>query len=211
LGRGAGDLAIEAARHGAARVTAIDMALYRMQLAEAKLEAETLPVRISRFRGELAPPGDEPVDLVLASQCFSGYWAEASNGRLESLVEEMSRPLRQGGLLAIEFRPPWKAPFGGAAGSRMPWAHLIFPESVIFDEFRRVRPDSTAHSFADIGINKVTVASFRRAMAASGLECLYLRTNVGDRRLAATIRVLANLPPLREYLTQNIYGVWRRG
>jgi hypothetical protein len=47
-------------------------------------------------------------------------------------------------------------------------------------------------------------------MSESGLECLSLRTNVSESRAIKAMRALALIPPLEEYLTENVYGVWRR-
>ena len=38
-------------------------------------------------------------------------------------------------VFAVAFGPPWKAPYGGGVDSKLPWAHLVFPERVIFEEF----------------------------------------------------------------------------
>jgi hypothetical protein len=110
----------------------------------------------------------------------------------------------------VGFSPPWKAPYGGGGDTRLPWAHLLFPESLIFEEYRRVRSGNRARRFEDIGFNKITVARFRQAMSESGLECLSLRTNVSESRAIKAMRALALIPPLEEYLTENVYGVWRR-
>lgn len=212
LGRGAGDLGLEVAWRDARRVVAIDMALGRMKISATRLAEDeaSLPVEIRPFNGSLAELGDEPFDVVLAAEPFRRYGAERSSRHLEELVEEMSSHLEEGGLLAVGFSPPWKAPYGGGADSRLPWAHLVFPESVIFDEFRRVRSENRARTFEDIGINRITLARFRRAMSESGLECLHLETNVSKGRAVAAMRAFSRIAPLEEYFTQNVYGVWRR-
>ncbi|MEO8092007.1 MAG: methyltransferase domain-containing protein [bacterium] len=213
LGRGGADLGIEVARRRARRVVAVDMAARRMKLTEARIEEEEearLPVEIRPFAGSLAELGDERFDVVLAADAFRRYGAERSSRHLEELVGEMSAHLEEGGLLAVGFSPPWKSPFGGSGDSRVPWAHLVFPESVIFEEFRRVRSGNRAQTFDDIGINRITVARFRRAMNESSLKCLCFETNVRQSRAAPAMRALSRLKPLEEYFTLNAYGVWRQ-
>lgn len=212
IGRGAGDLGIELARRHAARVLALDMARGRMALAQKRLreEAQAPSVEIRPFSGDLAAVRDNSFDVIVAVDAFRRYGAERSSRHMEDLVMQLSSGLAAGGLLAIRFGPPWKAPYGGGVDSRLPWAHLIFPEAVIFDHFRRARQGSDARTFDDIGINRITLHRFKRAMDATGLECLYLETNVGDRRAHLAMRSLTRLRPLQEYFTQNVYGLWRR-
>jgi len=40
----------------------------------------------------------------------------------------------------------------------LPWAHLLFPESVIMNERKRFRPDENANKFEEVkgGLNKMT-------------------------------------------------------
>jgi predicted RNA methylase len=211
LGRGAADLAVEVAGRDARRVIAIDMVTARTRLAQIRLaEGAKLPVEFRPFAGSLAELGDERFDVVLAMEPFRRYGAERSSRHLEELVAEMSSHLEDRGLLAVGFSPPWKAPYGGGADTRLPWAHLLFPESVIFEEYRRVRSGNRARTFEDIGFTRITLARFRQAMSESGLECLSLRTNVSESRAVKAMRVLGRIPPLEEYLTENAYGVWLR-
>ncbi len=128
------------------------------------------------------------------------------------MVRDMAERLVDGGLLAIGFGPLWKAPYGGHIDVRVPWVHLVFPEEVIFDEFRRTRPPGyTARTFEEgTGVNRMTLARFRAVMEASGLEQRRLDTNVGTSRAFKGMRAIQRVPGLREYGTQNAYGIWRR-
>ncbi|MDQ3696984.1 MAG: hypothetical protein M3373_03015 [Gemmatimonadota bacterium] len=212
VGRGAGHLGIEIARRGARHVVAADMAARLMALAGLRLaeHPSDLPVEIRRFDDGLAYLGGQLFDVVIASDAFRSYGVPRSSGLLEARVLDLARRLERGGHMAVRFGPPWKAPNGGGVDSVLPWAHLMFPEEIIFDEFRRVRRGSTARAFEDIGINRVTLARFRAAMRATDLECVSISTNVSERRGPAVLRALSRHPRLEEYLTLNVYGVWRR-
>jgi SAM-dependent methyltransferase len=212
LGRGAGDLGIEVARRGARRVVAVDMAPDRLKIARARLEADVtgLVVKVRGFVGHLAVLDREQFDLVLAADAFREYGASPSSRHVEQRVGEMALHLAPGGLLVVVVASPWKSPYGGATDSRIPWVHLVVPERVIFEEFRRARPGNLARTFDDIGVNRITLARYRGAMRASGLELVHEARNVGKGPAMALARALAGVRPLEEYVTQNAYGVWRR-
>lgn len=214
VGCGHGDLCLEVARRGAARVLGVDIAFEDIKLANRKLadEAGDLPVEFRDYQGSLDELGDERFDLVLSKDSFEHYGAFPGTPGPDEMVRQMAGRLVDGGLLLIGFGPLWKAPYGGHIDSNLPWAHLIFPEEVIFDEFRRVRPSGkTARTFEEgVGVARMTFARFREVMEESGLERLDMRSNVGTTSKFKAMRALQRVPGLREYGTQNVYGVWRR-
>ena len=212
VGRGAADLAVEVAARGARRVVARDMVEVRLWLTKRALAAqeEALRVDLARFEGALADVPEDRFDLVIARDALRSYGADRASRHVEERVSDMASRLAPGGLLAVDFGPPWKAPNGGQLESRIPWAHLLFPEDVVFEEFRRARIASDARAYEDIGVNRITVGRFRQAMEATGLECVSFNTNPSRHRLSTVLRVLSQLGPLEEYLTFRICGVWRR-
>ena len=214
VGCGHGDLCLEAARRGAARAVGVDIAEQDIKLAASKLakEGPELPVEFRTYRGSLTELGDERFDIVMSKDSFEHYGAYPGSPGPAEMVRDMAERLVDGGLLAIGFGPLWKAPYGGHIDVRVPWAHLVFPEEVIFDEFRRTRPPGhTARTFEEgTGVNRMTLARFRAVMDASGLEQIRLDTNVGTSRAFKGMRVIQRVPGLREYGTQNAYGIWRR-
>jgi hypothetical protein len=46
-------------------------------------------------------------------------------------------------------------------------------------------------------------------MRSTCLERVYFATNVSDHP-AVRVKRLARVPPLRELLTTNVYGIWRK-
>ena len=212
VGRGAGDVAIELARSGASRVVALDMAARRLELSKIALEEESgaLPVEAFPYPEGLSAAGDRRFDVVVAVDAFRKYRAAPGARHVEERTAELAALLAPGGKLAVALGPSWKAPFGGGIQSRLPWAHLIFPEEVIFAEHRRARPGNRAQTFNDIGVNRITLERFLSAMSATGLACSHLETNVGDRRAVAVARQLSRIPALREHFAQNVFGVWVR-
>jgi SAM-dependent methyltransferase len=213
VGCGTGALCVELARRGANRVVGVDVAAEAVRLAHARLAASDRPEPIAYrvYGGDPAELAGERFDIVVCKDSFHRFVGPGRPGP-EAIFARMACLLRDGGLLAIGFAPLWRAPYGGQIESRMPWAHLIFPESFIFEKYRRDRPPGrTARTFEEgFGLNRMTLARFRRIADASGMECLHLATNVSDRRTVRAMRVLARLPVLEEYTTQNVYGIWRR-
>ena len=210
VGCGTGVVCLEAARRGAARVVGVDMQLIdvaRDNLCEHAVQlAET--VSFVETDGSLNELGDETFDVIFSKDSFEHY------ADPEHFVHVITRFLTPGGSLVIGFGPLWKAPTGGHIDyiTRVPWAHLVFPEKVIMQERRRFRPGENAERFEDIvgGLNKITLRRFRSIMASSGLDCAYFATNVSDHRVVRAMAVLSRIPPLRECLTINVYSIWRR-
>ena len=210
VGCGTGAVCIGAARQGARRVVGVDLQLIevaREHLAAAGPGVEDR-VELIETDGSLRELGEETFEVILSKDSFEHYPDP------EGFVHVITRFLAPGGTLAIGFGPPWNAPTGGHIDymTRLPWAHLLFPEKVIMQERRRFRPDDPALRFGDIvgGLNKITVRRFRALMAASGLECVFFATNVSASRAVAAMDVISRLGPLREYFTVNVYSIWRR-
>jgi SAM-dependent methyltransferase len=214
VGCGAGALCLEVGRRGARRVLGVDPATELIRFAEWTLAKarDPLPVEFRAYGGDPAELGDERFDIVLSKDAFEYYGSDGSRPSPELMTMRMAERLRDGGLLVIRVGPLWKAPYGGHIDTWLPWAHLIFPESIIFEKYRRERrPGKTARTFEEgLGVNRMTLARFERAFATSGLECVHFATNVSDHPAVKVMRVLARIPALSEFCTQNVYGVWRR-
>jgi SAM-dependent methyltransferase len=209
VGSGRGATCVELARRGAARVVGTDLQV-APQAREVIAAEPELAERIEFVEtdGTLRELGDEQFDVVLSKDCFEHY------ADPESFVHALADRVAPGGVLAIGFGPLWKSPYGGHIEymTPVPWAHLVFPEDVIMDERRRFRPREDARSFAEIrgGLNKMTLARFRAIMDSSGLERVYLATNVSENPAVRAMDVLSRIPPLREFFTTNVYGLWRK-
>ena len=208
VGCGDGSMCLHLARIGAGRVLGVD--IQTVWKGEARLDAEPeLRERCELRRiDSLDELRGEQFDLVLSQDSFEHY------SDPEHFVFELIAPVAPGGLLLVGFGPLWKAPLGGHIDymTRLPWAHLLFPERVIMAERRRYRPDEDAGRFEEIrgGLNKMTLARFLRIMDRTGLELVALETNRSDHPAFKAFRALATVKPLREYFTSNVYGVWRK-
>jgi hypothetical protein len=126
----------------------------------------------------------------------------------------MASHLAPDGELVIGFGGLWKSPYGGHLMhmTKVPWIHLMIPETVVLRERRRYRPDEDPARYEDVkgGLNRMTLEKFQTTMAASGLEQEYLAINRNDRPIAKALNALASVPGLKEYLTFSVHSVWRR-
>jgi len=209
IGCGSGGLCVEAARRGAAEVIGVDAKILTSDEYLRERGADVADrVRYIETDGTLDVLAGRTFDLVLSKDAFEHY------GDPESLFGSMLTHLAPGGSLAIGFGALWKGPTGGHIEfmTKLPWAHLIFPEPVIMQERRRFRPDEDAKTFGEIrgGLNKMTYARFRRIMDPSGLECVYFATNVSDNPVVKAMDLVSRIPPLREYFMHSIYTILRK-
>lgn len=209
VGSGYGNTCIEAVRRGAREVLGVEIDADSVAAANAKLSGDVeLASRCRFLLSDVAALGGEDFDLVLSQDSMEHY------GEPERFVEQMLRPLAPGGLFVVGFGPLWKAPLGGHIGflTKVPWAHLIFSERVIMAERSRYRPEEAARTYDEVrgGLNQMTLARFRKIMEATGFRCLYFETNRGEHPATRAMRLLSRVPALREYLTTNVYSVWRK-
>ena len=85
--------------------------------------------------------------------------------------------------------------------SRLPWVHLLFPESTVMRVRRQFRDDGARH-YEDVegGLNRMSVRRFERLVDASGctIESLGYGCVMG-------INLVCKLPLMRELLVNTIF------
>lgn len=210
VGSGLGSPALLMARRGAARVVGVDIVPRNIEFAKRKLASEFTDVADKvefRLIRDFADLKDEKFDLVISKDSFEHY------ADPENFLPAMLRHLAENGTIAIGFGPLWKSPYGGHIKymTRLPWAHLFFSESVVLRERERFFPDQRVRSYGEIvgGLNQMTLARFESIIAANHLECTYFRANASRHPAAPLFTLASRLPFAREYLTFNLYGLWR--
>jgi SAM-dependent methyltransferase len=208
-GTGTGQTCILLAQRGARRALGVD--LQGVDLAQSQLEARypELADRVEyRQISHARDLGDERFDVVLSKNTMEHV------SDPEGYVADMAGLLAPGGQLVIGFNPLWKSPYGGHINfmTKVPWAHLMFPEEVVLHERRRYRPDENPQRYEEIrgGLNRMTLARFREVMAGSGLEPTYFEVNRNDRAVAKVLDAFRRVPRLGEYFTFSVHSVWRR-
>ena len=207
VGCGLGSTCIYMALRGAKKVVGIDTDQYRIDFARSKLATCYQELsNIVEFRSDYSPELKK-FDIVLSKDSFEHY------GDPSRLIVSMKEFMDRKGIMAIGFSPLWKSPYGGHIDfmTKVPWAHLFFPESVIMQERKRFRPDEDAQSFEQVvgGLNKMTLKGYLDIIGKSGLEVVYFKTNVSSSRIIVLFNTLRRIPNFREFFTINVYTIMR--
>jgi len=209
VGCGYGCLCIDVGLAGAAKVVGIDISEEVIRVAKAYLTSRFPAVadRVDFVRADVRDyPDDEgPFDYIVSQDAFEHIMD------LESVLTEMKRRLKPGGRICAGFGPLYNSPFGGhrRMGMRVPWGHLIFPESWIIRRLNRNRTEKL-RSIYDLGLNKMSLADYRRAIARAGLSVVRFKVNHGDRPLSRLCSCFSKIPGLQEYFSHDVYCILER-
>jgi len=214
VGCGSGATPIHLALAGAAHVVGVDINASALEFAR-QAARERYPQIADRVEFHAIGDIDEipagPFDVIVLMDTFEHLPEPAR------YVRALADRLAPRGTLANGFGPLWRSPYGGHIKhmTKVPWAHLLFPERVIMAERRRFAVDGAwdgAERFDDVkgGLNKMTVRRYWDCMSETGLEPSYVRTNVRSGRFAGLLRALSRIPFVREYFTFNIYSMWTK-
>jgi SAM-dependent methyltransferase len=160
FGCGAGNEAIEIARHGARRVEGID--IQEKWLAVAREQAAKLGLA---DRCHFSNTATELADIVVAIDSFEHV------DDLAGALTYISQMLKPDGCLLAAFGPTWYHPLGGHLFSVFPWAHLVFTEKALL-RWRSDFKDDGATRFHEVagGLNQMTIRRFEQVVAASPLR-----------------------------------------
>lgn len=207
IGHGLGSNCIYMAQNGASRVVGIEINEESNDFAKKKLATEYQELaNIVEFR-TVDDTFKEKFDIVISKNSFEHY------ANPEDFIKVMKQHMKKEGLLVIGFSPLWKAPYGGHITyvTKLPWAHLLFPESVIMQERKRFRPDDGARLFEEMkgGLNKMTLKRYVNIIKNSGLDIEYFKTNVQKNKRMLVFNILRRIPFCRELFTQNVYSILR--
>lgn len=209
VGCGRGPSCVYAALQGAEKVVGVDIREDALAFARSHL-ARNWPdlvdvVEFRHTRGDLSELGAETFDVIISQNSFEHYRDP------EQIARRMKELMHDESLLAAAFGPLWRSPYGGHIDqiTKLPWAHLLFPESVIMQERRRLLPHTRETRFDDL-VNRMTVQRFRALMADAGLACVYFDTNVSKKAIMRAAKVFSRIPYAGEFLTHNVYSLWRR-
>ncbi|MBE3560153.1 MAG: class I SAM-dependent methyltransferase [Ktedonobacteraceae bacterium] len=212
VGCGSGATCIYVAQQGARQVTGIDIDEISIAFANAVLvdQYRELADKVTfKVATEPAQLSAQKFDIILSKDSFE-HIADP-----ESYLRQLQHYVADDGIIVIGFGPLWKSPYGGHITfmTRLPWAHLLFPERVIMKE-RRLHFGATdgAETFEQVwgGLNKMTFSRFKAIIQESELEPVYLKVNAHDSLLKSRLfNLLRRVPLCEEYFTFNVYGIWR--
>lgn len=209
LGCGHGALAVELARRGAARVVGVDLDADRIDFARRHV-GERFPEIAGRVAFQAADIAtvDETFDMVISKDTLEHVLD------VPAIAAEIRRLLVPGGLLMVGFAPLYWSPFGDHGrftGRRrgVPWLPAILPEGILLALARRMRGEDV-RSVADLGLNKLDPATFRRIFGPPLWRIERIEYNRGGRRLLRALSALRRIAALEKYATVSIYGRIRR-
>jgi SAM-dependent methyltransferase len=209
LGCGHGALSVDAAARGADRVLGIDLDKQPITFA-ANFVPDAYPhlASVLEFRSDAiaAIEGEACFDIVLCKDTFEHILD------LPGVVAEVHRLLRPGGLFVIGTSPLHYSPFGDHGrylGPRIPWLSALMPEPLLF-RLASAKQRMTINSAADVGLNKMTPAQFRKLFASDQWTFRILRYNAGDKALLNVLKILRRIRAIEPLFTVSIYAVVAR-
>lgn len=157
FGCGEGLETLDLVRHGAGKVTGLD-------IRESVLDTATRNARAAGLddRCEFSMSTASQADVVVSIDAFEHF------GDPAGVLAVMYGLLKPGGIVIASFGPTWYHPRGGHLFSVFPWAHLLFSETALIRWRARHRNDG-ATRFGEVegGLNQMTIARFETLVAAS--------------------------------------------
>jgi SAM-dependent methyltransferase len=168
-GCGLGWQALAMAKEGARQVVGIDIRL----LDQARSHAEQYGYgdKVS-FVDRLEPEMIGAFDVVLSCSSFEHLTDPPS------VLCQMGKAARPGGIVIISFAEPWYSPHGSHMGffTKLPWVNILFSESSVMEARSHFRSDG-ARYYQDVegGLNRMTLSKFEKIIRNSGLRVEFLR------------------------------------
>jgi glycosyltransferase involved in cell wall biosynthesis/SAM-dependent methyltransferase len=203
IGCGHGSLCVDMAERGAARVVGIDVDQERIRFAAENLRGRHPDVesRIEFIGCDVGDLNEADFDVIVSKDTFE---------HIVDLAESfpvIARRLRRGGRMYIGFGPLYRSPRGdhGRLRARLPWGHLVVPESLLLRRLRRRGTSVT--TVEDLGLNKYRVGDFRSVFDEAGLTVIEWHVNASDRLISRVFSALRRVLPSSDILAHNLYCV----
>jgi 2-polyprenyl-3-methyl-5-hydroxy-6-metoxy-1,4-benzoquinol methylase len=156
FGCGTGGESVEMAQRGARRVIGVDIRDTWLNAARRHADEHRVADRCVFMTSP-----DQPADVVVSIDSFE-HFADPAD-----ILRVMDSYLAAGGKVIATFGPTWYHPLGGHLFSVFPWAHLVFTERALLRWRKSIRPNQTATTITECGLNKITIRRFERIVAAS--------------------------------------------
>jgi SAM-dependent methyltransferase len=198
LGSGHGAMALELASAGA-DVLGLDLNPELLNWAREHVEPREVAGSLRFAMADVRTLDESGFDYVFSKDTF-----EHVQNLTEVLVALRDR-LAPGGQIWAGFSPLFYSPWGdhGEAGRKIPWAHAVSRRYLLWGASRR--RGAPMRNLADLGLNGMTPAGFRQAVADAGLRFEYLRYNASDKALMKALSRVRQIPALERYATVSIY------
>jgi cyclopropane fatty-acyl-phospholipid synthase-like methyltransferase len=205
LGCAEGYLTLDLALSGAKKIVGLDIDSNRILKASSFLKTyfTSLYNRVVFHDCDLIDySGCEKFDIIVSKNTFEHII------NLRPTFQEMINRLVANGLIFVGFSYIYKSPIGhhGRLGTRIPWGHLILPESFILRLINRKRI-SPVRSIQQIGLNKLGINDYNRIFYEAGLKINFYKTNQSRKLIAKVFSAFTRFPFLADYFTFNLYCI----
>lgn len=211
LGCGHGSLCVDMAKAGAARVVGIDLNPRLIEFAKRNLEINypDLMGRVEFHLIDIAEFPEYEFDLMTSKDTFEHVMD------LPGVLTAMRERLKPGGRLYAAIGPLWNSPFGDhdtvkkIFGVNLPWAHLILPQGWVLRKVSQ-RVGRPLQSYRDLGLNMLAFRDYKTILYNSGFEVEFFRPNNSRHPVLRAFAIMAKVPFLTEYFTNNLYCILRK-
>lgn len=205
LGCGLGAQSFQIAQHFPEKILGIDIEPTNIEYAIIKLQKDfhEYSNKITFLCKDISCiPDSEKFDIVLCKDSFEHII------NIDEVLNSISRHLVKNGRVYIGFGPLYSSPYGDHKWtySKIPWGHLIFPESFILKRISK-KKGKTINSIEEIGLNKLNLKRYINAFKKSGMRITNLKTNCGNSPIYKLSRILAKISFLADYFTFNMYCI----
>ncbi len=205
VGCGHGSMCIDIALSGAKKVVGLDINSRLIKFADENLRVNYPELKsIIEFKDiDLRDYRDDiTFDYIVSKDTFEHIIG------LEEMLSEMNKRLKQGGKIYIGFGPLYNSPFGDhrRTKTKIPWGHLIIPESIIIKMLNKHREDKIS-SIHDLGLNKWALSNYKRLFESSTLSIVFFKVNQSNKMISRLFTLIRKIHILEEYFSHNIYCV----
>lgn len=222
VGCGLGVQCIDMALCGAAKVVGLDTETRLIEFARENAKRNFPQVAASvEFKDvDLKDYKELKFDYIIAKDSFEHIMD------LAGMLREMKRCLKVGGRIYSGFGPLYNSAMGHHGRIRtwlpspkFPWGHHFEKESKSIERLNKHRAaggkifaytDGPIKSIYDLGLNKMSLADYRRVFRESGLKMVSFKVNQTTNLISKAISWLRVVPFLEEYFTHNIYCVMEK-
>lgn len=207
FGCGTGGMVQRLLDNGAAEVIGVDISDYAVAYGQERLASFGTRARL--IAGDVRYLDIGRFDVIVSQNTLEHVMPLAE---VTAAVVDRARP---GGDIYFGFSPLWYSPFGhhGYPPTKLPWHHLFFGDKSVLDSMHAVSGKTYADVF-DAGFNKATPDQFESVFRQLPADIVSLRKNVVSggwkQKVAAVFGPVAQLPPLRKYMTVSMYAHLRK-
>lgn len=205
IGCGHGSLCIDIALSDAKKVIGLDLNSRLIEFADENLRINYPELRnIVEFKNiDIKDyPNNINFDYIVSKDSFEHILD------LKEVLIEMKNRLKQRCKIYVGFAPLYNSPFGdhGRTKTKIPWGHLIVPESIIIKRLNKHRKDKIS-SIQELGLNKWSLSDYEKLFKVSGLSIVFFKVNHSESLLAKLVNMISKIPLLKEYFSHNLFCI----